>query len=57
MAQMGKMQAATARAIPSGANGKPGIFGQPRRQLIAEAKRTYMRAQIGGGSLSIIRAT
>jgi hypothetical protein len=40
MAQTGEMKATTTRAIPNGANGRTGMFGQPSHQLIADAIRT-----------------
>src|SRR6478672_8726482 len=53
IAQIGKIQGTVTRTMPSNGSGKPGILDQSSCQLIAKAKRTYIRAQTGGGTLTI----
>src|SRR5271166_2056386 len=53
MAQTGGIHDIATNEIPRGASGRPGTLDQSKNQLIAAAVRTLIRAQIGGGSLSI----
>jgi len=48
------MNASTTSAMPSGGNGKPGVFGQPSAKLNAAAATRKISVQIGGGKLSIM---